>query len=105
MIKFVSDLRQVGGFLRVLRFPSTNKTDLHDTTEILLKEALNTIKQIGFVCLFYTDILQEWYVVFKNNIPLFVQIQHPIWPPHDIVVSDKMMNEENLGNQESEWVG
>jgi hypothetical protein len=24
---------------------------------------------------------------------------------HDIVVSDKMMNEENLGNQESERVG
>jgi hypothetical protein len=39
-------------------------------------------------------------VVFKNNIPLFVQIQHPISPPHDIVVS-----EENLGNQEREWVG
>jgi hypothetical protein len=67
--------------------------------------ALNAIKQIAFVCLFYTDTLQEWYVVFKNNIPLFVQIQHLIWPPHDIVVSDKMMNEENLGNQESEWVG
>jgi hypothetical protein len=71
----------------------------------LLKVALNAIKQIAFVCLFYTDTLQEWYVVFKNNIPLFVQIQHPIWPPHDIVVSDKMMNEENLGNQKSEWVG
>ena len=25
--------------------PSTNKTDRHDTTEILLKVALNTIKQ------------------------------------------------------------
>jgi hypothetical protein len=71
----------------------------------LLKVALNTIKQIGFVCLFYTDTLQEWYVVFKNNIPLFVQIQHPISPPHDIVVSDKLMNEENLGNQERERVG
>jgi hypothetical protein len=44
-------------------------------------------------------------VVLKTNIPLFVQIQHPISPPHDIVVSDKLMNEENLGNQESEWVG
>jgi hypothetical protein len=84
---------------------STNKTDHHDIIEILLKVALNTIKQIGFVCLFYTDTLQEWYVVFKNNIPLFVQIQHPISPPHDIVVSDKLMNEENLGNQERERVG
>ena len=36
VIKFVSDLRQVGGFLRVL---STNKTDHHDLTDILLKLA------------------------------------------------------------------
>ena len=44
VIKFVSELRQVGGFLRVLRFSSTNKTDRHDITEILLKMAWNTIK-------------------------------------------------------------
>jgi hypothetical protein len=37
---FVSDLRQVGGFLQ---FPP--KTDCHDITEILLKVALNTINQ------------------------------------------------------------
>ena len=62
MIKFVSDLRQIGGLLLVLRFPSpikltvtdrwltpgppvsfTNKTDRDDITEILLKVALNTI--------------------------------------------------------------
>jgi hypothetical protein len=34
----VGDLREVGGFLRVLRFPPP-------MTEILLKVALNTIKQ------------------------------------------------------------
>jgi len=45
MIKFVSDLRQVGGFLRVLRFPPPIITDLHDITEILLQVELNTIKQ------------------------------------------------------------
>ena len=39
VIKFVSDLRQVGGFLR---FPPPIK--LTDITEILLKVALNTIK-------------------------------------------------------------
>ena len=44
VIKFVSDLRQVSGFLQVLQFSSTNKTDRHDMTEILLKVALNTIK-------------------------------------------------------------
>ena len=40
VIKFVSDLRQVGGFFSV---SSTNKTDRHDIAEILLKVALNTI--------------------------------------------------------------
>jgi hypothetical protein len=46
VIKFVSDLRQVGGFLRVLLFPPPIKIDRHDITEILLKVALNTINQI-----------------------------------------------------------
>jgi hypothetical protein len=43
--KFVSDLRQVGGFLRGFPVSSTNKTDRHDITEMLLKVALNTINQ------------------------------------------------------------
>ena len=45
VIKFVSDLLQVGGFLRVLREPilSSNKTDNNDIHEMLLKVALNTI--------------------------------------------------------------
>ena len=34
VIKFVSDLRQVCGFLRVLQFPSPIKIDHNDTTEI-----------------------------------------------------------------------
>jgi hypothetical protein len=38
VIKFVCDLRQVGGFLFF-----TNKTDHHDISEILLRLALNTI--------------------------------------------------------------
>ena len=42
VIKFVSDLWQVGGFLR---FPPPNKTVCHDITEILLKKTLNTIIQ------------------------------------------------------------
>jgi hypothetical protein len=42
VIKFVSDLRQVGGSLGI-PVSSTNKTDRHDITEILLKVALNTI--------------------------------------------------------------
>jgi hypothetical protein len=41
VIKFVSDLRQVGGFPQVLRLPPP----IYDITEILLKVALNTINQ------------------------------------------------------------
>ena len=40
VIKFVSDPRQVGGLRS-----STNNTDIHDITEILLKVALNTLNQ------------------------------------------------------------
>jgi hypothetical protein len=43
VIKFVSDLRQVGGFIQVLLVASTNKTSRHDIAEILLKVALSTI--------------------------------------------------------------
>ena len=41
---FVSDLRQVRDFLRVLPISSTDETDRHDIAEILLRVALNTIK-------------------------------------------------------------
>jgi hypothetical protein len=43
VIKIISDLQQVGGFLRVLRFPPPNETDHYDITEILLKVELNTM--------------------------------------------------------------
>ena len=41
-MKFVSDLRQVCGFLGYFRL-ANNKTDCQDITEILLKVALDTI--------------------------------------------------------------
>jgi hypothetical protein len=43
VIRFVSDLRQVGGLLLGIQLSSTNKTDRHYIAEILLKVALNTI--------------------------------------------------------------
>jgi hypothetical protein len=43
MIKFVSDLQQVGGFVRVICFVPPIKIDRHDIAEILLKMALNSI--------------------------------------------------------------
>ena len=49
VIKFVGDLRQVGGFLWVLSFHPLSKTDLHDITEILLKVVLNTISQTKLI--------------------------------------------------------
>ena len=45
-MKFISDLPQVGGLLCV---SSSNKTDLHDIIEIMLKVALNTITLYVFV--------------------------------------------------------
>ena len=43
VIKFVSNLLQVGGFFPDTPVSFTNKTDRHDINEILLKVALNTI--------------------------------------------------------------
>jgi hypothetical protein len=43
VIKFVSDLQQVYGFLWILWFPPPIKHH-HNITEILLKVALNNIK-------------------------------------------------------------
>ena len=43
VIKVVCNLRQVGVFFPGSPFSSTNKSDCHNITEILLKVALNTI--------------------------------------------------------------
>jgi hypothetical protein len=67
-IKFVSDLRQNGVFLRVLLFPPPIKLDCHDITEILLKVALNTIKQTNKQVIFVTQSLiyrvMFWWSLF-----------------------------------------
>jgi hypothetical protein len=51
VIKFVSDLRQVSGFLRVLRFPPPIKlvTMLYVIPDTLLKVSLNTNKTVLLV--------------------------------------------------------
>ena len=41
----LSPLKQVSGFFLCTPVSSTNKTDCHDITDILLKVVLNTIKQ------------------------------------------------------------
>jgi hypothetical protein len=55
-------LRQVGGFLHTCPPISTNKTDRHDITELLLKVALNTIKEanlveVSYICLIIHPVL------------------------------------------------
>ena len=67
VIKFVSDLRQVGGFLRVLLLSSTNKTDRHNITEILLKVALSTLT------------LYSIFLQFGNSIWLLRSIMFSDW--------------------------
>jgi hypothetical protein len=56
VIKFVSDLRQVGGFPRLLWFPPTKKTDRHDIAEILLKVTLTTTTKFQDLLLFFSII-------------------------------------------------
>jgi hypothetical protein len=45
VIKFVSDLRHVGGFSPGIPLSSTKKADRHDIAEILSKVALSNINQ------------------------------------------------------------
>ena len=51
IIKFVSDLWQVGGFPPGILVSFTNKTDRHDIAEILLKVVLNSI-----------TLTPDWYI-------------------------------------------
>ena len=62
VIKFVSDLQQVGGFSPGPPVSSINKTDHHDITEILLKVALNTIKQTNIILPFRFWWIHLWYL-------------------------------------------
>ena len=68
VIKFVSDLQQVSGFLQVLRFPPPIKTDRHDIAEILLKVALNIITRQKHIFLYSVFVLQ-----FNNLLICVVQ--------------------------------
>ena len=71
MIEFVSDLRRVDGFLRVLWFPPPKQNDRREITEILLKVALNstTITLTRFIIKFM--LLVQKYVL---TITLFLLI-------------------------------
>jgi hypothetical protein len=96
VIYFVSRLRQVAGFLRVLWFPpATSKPNRHGVAEILLKVALSTINlrfelttlvvivtdctdicmsyfSKSFVGMFFTKLFSEW--VLCSIFPIVVAI-------------------------------
>jgi len=63
VIKFVSDLQQVCGFLRVVQFPPPFKTDSDDITEILLKVALK-------IMTLTINIVWIWSCIPENNLQL-----------------------------------
>ena len=65
IMKFVSYLRQVSGFLRV---SSTNKTDCHNITEILLKVALNIITLIPLM-----------HKIYKFNIEMLISLRKKVF--------------------------
>jgi hypothetical protein len=60
----------VGGFLWVLWFNSTNKTDCHDVTEILLKVSLYTTKQTNKWMMH-----GENYLVIQYSSTVFINIK------------------------------
>ena len=58
-------LQQVGGFLRV-PVSSTNKTDHHDITEVLLKVVFNTITITHLISTLNT-FNDAWYMWFSDD--------------------------------------
>ena len=60
---------------------STNKNDRHDRTEILLKVALNTIKQVYFLLLslLYIFIKKSFIFTTKNNLNIGTVVAVIVW--------------------------
>ena len=87
VIKFVSDLRQVGGFLGILRFSSTNKTDRHDITEIItfpehpcvpsVFSGVHVTQYLAFCELFCRSLLVLLAIVL--HCLFFVDLRGPGW--------------------------
>ena len=72
MIQFVSDLRQVGGFLRVLRFPPPVNWS-PNIAEISLKVALNTIIIIHCISWCLPIIPTSYQFYFKRRYVLITR--------------------------------
>ena len=83
--KFIGDLRQVGGFLRILRFPPPIKLNHHDIAEILLKVVLSTIalptkKTINHSFTIQHSLHQHWnlqnwiFTINMEEVPLLLHL-------------------------------
>jgi hypothetical protein len=68
-----SDLRQVSGFLQVLRFPPPIKPTGHNIAEIFINVALNTIKQTneGTICY-----VESSFLGHQNDAQQFMLMKH-----------------------------
>ena len=74
VIQFVSDLRQISGFHRVLQFPLPDETDRHDIVEILLKVSLNTMPIMPIPFIYQTKIQNKhWQFYFEHYL---VNLEH-----------------------------
>ena len=83
VINFVSDLRQVTGFLQVLQISSTNKTDCHNITKILLKKKTHSnwmkdkkLKIPPFMLTIVAQIVNNALCSFLNEIVLVQLKKH-----------------------------
>ena len=83
VIKFVSNLHQVGGFPMSTPVSSTNKTDCHDIIEILLKVASNTLTN-------FLEIYKGTYntIINLETIMDFLQGQYVIYGPVRIILTE-----------------
>jgi hypothetical protein len=68
VIKFVSDLWQVGGLNPGTPVSPTNKTDCHDIAELLLKVVLNTTNQTYLLenCVTLSRKLRPEYILYST---------------------------------------
>jgi hypothetical protein len=71
MIKSVSDLRQVSVFLQGTAASSTNKTDHHNITEILLKMALSTIPPL--------HITSNCCLILNEQLVIYIMVEQDIF--------------------------
>jgi len=74
VIKFVSDLRHVGGFLPSTLVYSTNKIDRHNITDILLKHNnTNPNSNPIYRILRFDRGVVHFYSLWYNAVPSIVQ--------------------------------